>query len=228
MYWDYSGHTDSGNGDTRIILDPSGDSIQVVSPNRTRIIYKNQDEELFNTLLNGGSILTNNSSSSNSSDSNSKKNSKSTGITLYNTDIISSYNIDEYRDIIVYIGAMTTKIAGEIASTAGTSYNKNNVKILLAFNGDMSSLALNQGTGNPGTIDLSKLKPEDVTREIAEWLIANPVNVFATQHPYITQLLTGVNVLGLLYAGGFVMDGDGVYHARQEWSIQSFEYSAFL
>ncbi|GAB6085228.1 hypothetical protein [Alkaliphilus crotonatoxidans] len=45
-----------------------------------------------------------------------------------------------------------------------------------------------EGTGND--IDLSKLKPEDVTREIAEWLIANPVNVFATQHPYMTQALT--------------------------------------
>ena len=80
-------------------------------------------------------------------------------------------------------------------------------------------------TGND--IDLSKLKPEDVTREIAEWLIANPVNVFAAQHPYIMQGLTGVDVLGLFYAGGFVMDGDGVYHARQEWSLQSFEYSGY-
>jgi len=83
----------------------------------------------------------------------------------------------------------------------------------------------NKGTGN--AIDLSKLKPEDVTREIAEWLIANPVNVFATQHPYITQAITGVDVLDLFYAGGFVMDGDGVYHARQEWSLQSFEYSGY-
>jgi hypothetical protein len=84
-----------------------------------------------------------------------------------------------------------------------------------------------EGTGNVDTIDLFKLKPEDVTREIAEWLIANPVNVFATQHPYLTQFLTGVDVSGLFYAGGFVMDDDGVYHARQEWSLQSFEYSGY-
>ncbi|OPX45078.1 hypothetical protein CLHUN_09650 [Ruminiclostridium hungatei] len=85
----------------------------------------------------------------------------------------------------------------------------------------------NKGKGKTDTKDLSKLKPEDVTREIAEWLIANPVNVFATQHPYLTQFLTGVPVLDLFYAGGFVMDDDGVYHARQEWSLQSFEYSGY-
>lgn len=81
--------------------------------------------------------------------------------------------------------------------------------------------------GKFGNIDLSKLKPEDVTREFAEWLIGNPVNVLATQHPYITKTLTGVDVLALFYAGGFVMDGNGIYHARQEWSLQSFKYSGY-
>ncbi len=84
-----------------------------------------------------------------------------------------------------------------------------------------------KGKGKTDNVDLSKLKPEDVTRKIAEWLIANPVNVYATQHPYITQALTGVNVLALFYAAGFVMDGKGVYHARQEWSLQSFKYSGY-
>ncbi len=84
-----------------------------------------------------------------------------------------------------------------------------------------------KGSGKIGNIDLSKLKPEDVTRKIAEWLIGNPVNVLATQHPYITKALTGVDVLALFYAGGFVMDGNGIYRARQEWSIQSFKYSGY-
>ncbi|WP_278244411.1 RHS repeat-associated core domain-containing protein [Clostridium sp. BNL1100] len=83
------------------------------------------------------------------------------------------------------------------------------------------------GESASNNIYLSNLKPDDVTRDIAKWLIGNPINAFATQHPYITKALTGVDVLALFYAGGFVMDGDGVYHARQEWSIQSFKYSGY-
>ncbi|EGD45647.1 hypothetical protein Cpap_0006, partial [Ruminiclostridium papyrosolvens DSM 2782] len=83
------------------------------------------------------------------------------------------------------------------------------------------------GEAASSNIYLSNLKPEDVTRDITKWLIGNPINAFVTQHPYITKALTGIDVLALFYAGGFVMDGDGVYHARQEWSIQSFKYSGY-
>jgi len=84
-----------------------------------------------------------------------------------------------------------------------------------------------EGASNAGTIDLSELQPEDVTRGIAERLIADPAFVFATQHPDIVQAATGIVVSGLFYAGGFVMDDDGIYHARQEYSIQSFKYSGY-
>ncbi|WP_081741712.1 DUF4474 domain-containing protein [Ruminiclostridium josui] len=56
-------------------------------------------------------------------------------------------------------------------------------------------------------MDLSKLKPEDVTRTIAEYLIENPAAVYATQHGWFKDLF---------YAAGFVRDDKGVYHARQD------------
>ena len=76
-------------------------------------------------------------------------------------------------------------------------------------------------------LDLKNLKPEDITREIIETLVANPIFVFATQHPHLTEFLTGVNVSALFYAGGFVMDDNGIYHARQEWSIQSIPIAGY-
>ncbi|MDF2531106.1 MAG: repeat-associated core domain protein, partial [Clostridia bacterium] len=63
-----------------------------------------------------------------------------------------------------------------------------------------------KGTGNS----------EDVTRALARLLIGNPINAFVTQNPYPTEFLTGVPVIDLFYAAGFVMDNDGVYHARQD------------
>ena len=86
---------------------------------------------------------------------------------------------------------------------------------------------LGSSGGNGRFIDLSKIKPEDVTREIAKFLIGNPVNVFVTQHPYLTEFLTGVPVIDLFYAAGFVMDSDGVYHARQD-ALQQYGGYNFL
>ncbi len=62
-------------------------------------------------------------------------------------------------------------------------------------------------TSNSDIIDLSELKPEDVTRAIAEYLIANPVAVYATQHGWLKDLF---------WAAGFFRDDKGVYHARQD------------
>lgn len=68
-------------------------------------------------------------------------------------------------------------------------------------------------------IDLFSIKPEDVTRDVAKFLIGNPINVYATQQGWFKELF---------YAGGFVRDSEsGVYHARQEWSLQSFKYSGY-
>ena len=64
-----------------------------------------------------------------------------------------------------------------------------------------------KGTGNSGNIDLSKLKPKDVTRAIAEYLIENLASVYATQHGWFKDLFN---------AAGFVRDDKGVYHARQD------------
>lgn len=41
-------------------------------------------------------------------------------------------------------------------------------------------------------------------------LIGNPNNPFVTQHPYLTEFITGVPVADTFYAAGFFMDGDGV------------------
>ncbi|MEN3005048.1 RHS repeat-associated core domain-containing protein [Dehalobacterium formicoaceticum] len=47
----------------------------------------------------------------------------------------------------------------------------------------------------------------DITRTSARWLIANPLNVHATQQGWFKDLF---------YAAGFVRDSGGVYHARQD------------
>jgi hypothetical protein len=66
--------------------------------------------------------------------------------------------------------------------------------------------------------DLFDIKPEDMTRAIAEYLIANPAAVYATQNGWFKDLF---------YAAGFTRDADGIYHARQSWSIQSFKFAGY-
>lgn len=58
---------------------------------------------------------------------------------------------------------------------------------------------------------------KDITRTLARWLIANPVNVFATQHPYLTKSITGIPVIDIFYAAGFVRDSG--YMNTQSWKI---------
>ena len=55
-------------------------------------------------------------------------------------------------------------------------------------------------------IDLSSAKPKDVTRATAEFIIANPAAVYATQNGWFKDLFN---------AAGFIQDSKGVYHARQ-------------
>ncbi len=163
--------------------------------------------------------------------------SKST-VNLYNNGIVSTINSGADSRTII----KNTGIIGVFNTGAKSTNEITNYAYIVAVNtGDRNHTAINSGAVGsyvgylggkgvityPPNIDLSNLKTEDVTRKIVELLIANPSFVFATKYPHITQNLTGVDVLALLYACGFVMDSDGIYHARQEWSIQSFKYSGF-
>ncbi|MDQ7096302.1 RHS repeat-associated core domain-containing protein, partial [Desulfosporosinus sp. PR] len=69
-------------------------------------------------------------------------------------------------------------------------------------------------------VDMSGNWPElsDVTRTAAKWLIANPVNVYATQQGWFSDLF---------YKAGFVRDSGGVYHTRQDCWQQYFGYNDF-
>lgn len=69
-------------------------------------------------------------------------------------------------------------------------------------------------------IDTTGNWPElkDITRTVAEWLIANPASVYATQQGWFSDLF---------YAAGFVKDSDGVYHARQDALQQYGGYNDF-
>ncbi|KLU64306.1 tRNA(Glu)-specific nuclease WapA precursor [Desulfosporosinus acididurans] len=69
-------------------------------------------------------------------------------------------------------------------------------------------------------VDMSGNWPEftDVTRTSAKWLIANPVNVYATQQGWFSDLY---------YKAGFVRDSGGVYHARQDALQQYAGYNDF-
>ncbi|WP_113672318.1 DUF4474 domain-containing protein [Vallitalea guaymasensis] len=80
---------------------------------------------------------------------------------------------------------------------------------------------------NEDKFDLFNIDPKDVTRDAARWLIGNPVNAFITQHPYLTGFLTGVPIADIFYAAGFVMDDDGVYHARPDCLQQLGGYNDF-
>ena len=125
MYTDPTGHTDAKNSSTKIILDKDGD-IQVVSPRQTVIIYK--DDPLYKVLLNGGSIgLADDNKSSSSSSGKSKKDSKSIGTTLYDTDVISSYNVDAFRDYVVSMGPIFTKATDNVSGTANNSNIKSQI-----------------------------------------------------------------------------------------------------
>lgn len=77
---------------------------------------------------------------------------------------------------------------------------------------------VNHNAGNSKATNKGTSKTEDVTRALAEKLIANPAFVYAAQQGWFKELF---------YAAGFVIDDDGVFHARQEWSLQSFKYSGY-
>lgn len=74
-----------------------------------------------------------------------------------------------------------------------------------------SSDCYDNGSDNQGT-------GIDVTRVLAKWLIGNPINAYATQQGWFKDLF---------YAAGFVMDDDGVYHARQDALQQYGGYNFF-
>lgn len=89
-----------------------------------------------------------------------------------------------------------------------------------------------EGTGNVEAylsklgFDISNIDPKDVTRELARWLIGNPVNAAITQHPYLTEFLTGVPVADIFHIAGFDMV-DGVWHSRPEAWQQIGGYNDF-
>ncbi|HWQ71442.1 MAG TPA: RHS repeat-associated core domain-containing protein, partial [Desulfitobacteriaceae bacterium] len=58
-------------------------------------------------------------------------------------------------------------------------------------------------------IDTTGNAPEDVTRQLARWIIANPAAVWVTQNP-------GWAGEKLFSAAGFDRDSDRIYHARQD------------
>ena len=82
-----------------------------------------------------------------------------------------------------------------------------------------------QGTGEGG-FDLSNIDPKDVTREVARWLIGNPVNAFVMQHRDLVEQITGVPIEDIIYAAGFEWI-DGVQHARQD-ALQQYGGYNFL
>ncbi|GKX28274.1 hypothetical protein SH1V18_07540 [Vallitalea longa] len=106
------------------------------------------------------------------------------------------------------------------------SYIQNNRIMYVNPSGHDNDRVSNEGSSEDG-FDLFNIDPKDVTRNVSKWLIGNPVNVFITQHPYLMESLTKVPVTDIFYAAGFVMDDNGVYHARQDALQQIGGYNDF-
>lgn len=75
--------------------------------------------------------------------------------------------------------------------------------------------------------DLFNFDTKEITRDTARSLIANPLFTFITQHPYLSECLTGLPISDIFYVAGFFMDDDEVYHTRPDCLQQYGGYNDF-
>lgn len=85
---------------------------------------------------------------------------------------------------------------------------------MLSVNSSETGLNLNKNVYND--INLTEIEPEDITRQLARWLIANPASVYITQQGLCSDLF---------YWAGFVRDSNGIYHARPDCLQQAGGYT---